>query len=92
MTYTAVGIDASKGKSTVSIIRPAGVVVKRPYNIQHTTSSLNDLVSFIQSLEGETRAVIECTGRYHEPVLKAFSEVNLFISAPFSLFKILIKL
>ncbi len=33
MTYTAVGIDASKGKSTVSIIRPAGVVVKRPYNI-----------------------------------------------------------
>lgn len=81
MTYNAVGIDASKGKSTVSIIRPAGVVVKRPYNVYHTTSNLNDLVSFIQSLEGETRAVIECTGRYHEPVLKAFSEANLFISA-----------
>jgi transposase len=79
--YNAVGIDASKGKSTVSIIRPAGVVVKRPYNVFHTASSLNDLVSFVQSLEGETRAVVECTGRYHEPVLKAFYEANLFISA-----------
>ena len=28
MMYNAVGIDASKGKSTVSIIRPAGVVVR----------------------------------------------------------------
>lgn len=81
MMYNAVGIDASKGKSTVSIIRPAGVVVKRPYNVFHTASSLNDLVSFVQSLEGETRAVVECTGRYHEPVLKAFYEANLFISA-----------
>ena len=81
MMYNAVGIDASKGKSTVSIIRPAGVVVKRPYDVMHTASGLNDLISFIQSLEGETRAVVECTGRYHEPVLKAFSEANIFISA-----------
>ena len=81
MMYNAVGIDASKGKSTVSIIRPAGVVVKRPYDVMHTASGLNDLISYIQSLEGETKAVVECTGRYHEPVLKVFSEANIFISA-----------
>lgn len=30
---------------------------------------------------GETRAVIECTGRYHEPVVKSLSEAGIFISA-----------
>ena len=79
ITYNAVGIDASKGKSTVSIIRPSGVVVKRPYYVMHTTSGLNNLISYIHSLEGETQAVVKCTGRYHEPVPKVFSEANIYI-------------
>lgn len=79
--YNAVGIDASKGKSTITIIQPAGIVVKKPFDVLHTSSELNTLTSYIKSLDGETRAVVECTGRYHEPILKAFSEAEIFISA-----------
>ena len=79
--YNAVGIDVSKGKSTITIIRPQGVVICKPFNVSHSAKELRNLTDYIVSLEGETRAVCECTGRYHEPILKAFSEANIFISA-----------
>lgn len=77
----AVGIDVSKGKSTVAVLQPADVVVRKPFNVPHTKEDLDQLVSFIQNLEGETRIVMECTGHYHEPILKALSEAGLFVSA-----------
>lgn len=79
--YNAVGIDASKLKSTITVIQPAGVVIRKPFDVLHTSDGLNTLVTYLQSLEGETRAVIECTGRYHEPVVKKLSEAGIFISA-----------
>ena len=79
--YNAVGIDTSKLKSTVTVIQPAGVVIRKPFDVLHTSDGLNTLVTYLQSLEGETRAVIECTGRYHEPVVKKLSEAGIFISA-----------
>ena len=75
--YNAVGIDVSKGKSTVTIIRPNGVVIRKPFDVIHSVKELRNLTGYIASLDGETRAVCECTGRYHEPV----SEANIFISA-----------
>lgn len=79
--YNAVGIDASKLKSTITVIQPAGVVIRKPFDVLHTSDGLNTLVTYLQSLEGETRAVIECTGRYHEPVVKKLSGAGIFISA-----------
>ena len=79
--YNAVGIDTSKLKSTVTVIQPAGVVIRKPFDVLHTSDGLNTLVTYLQSLEGETRAVIECTGRYHEPVVKKLSGAGIFISA-----------
>lgn len=79
--YNAVGIDASKLKSTITIIQPAGVVIRKPFDVLHTSDELNTLVTYLKSLVGETRAVIECTGRYHEPVVKSLSEAGIFISA-----------
>lgn len=79
--YNAVGIDASKFKSTITVIQPAGVVIRKPFDVLHTSDGLNTLVTYLQSLEGETRAVIECTGRYHEPVVKKLFEAGIFISA-----------
>ena len=32
----AVGIDVSKGKSTVAILRPAGEVVRKPFSVSHS--------------------------------------------------------
>ena len=37
----AVGIDVSKGKSMVAIIRPFGEIVSAPFEIQHTVNGIN---------------------------------------------------
>ena len=34
----------------------------------------------MSSLDGTTKIVMECTGRYHEPMVKALSEAGLFVS------------
>lgn len=34
--FNAVGIDVSKGKSTVSVLQPGGTVVKKPFNVVHS--------------------------------------------------------
>lgn len=39
----AVGIDVSKGKSTVAILRPMGEVVQTPIDIAHDAVSLERL-------------------------------------------------
>ena len=62
----AVGIDVSKGKSMVAIMRPFGEIVSSPFEIKHTTSDINSLVELINSVEGESRIVMEHTGRYYE--------------------------
>ena len=45
----AVGIDGSKGKSMVAIMRPFGEIVSSPFEIKHTTSDINSLVELINS-------------------------------------------
>ena len=47
----AVGIDVSKGKSTVTIRKPGDVVLMSPCDIPHTQSAINDLIKQIKSLE-----------------------------------------
>ena len=77
----AVGIDVSKGKSTVAVLRPAGEIVRKPFHVSHSVKELSELVSYVGSLDGETRVVMETTGHYHEPVLKAFLDAGIFVSA-----------
>ena len=36
----AVGIDVSKGKSMVAIMRPFGEIVSAPFEIKHTASDI----------------------------------------------------
>ncbi len=76
----AVGIDVSKGRSTVSILRPCGEVVRDPFEIQHSQKDMQKLVALIKSLDGESRIVMECTGRYYEPVAHELSAAGLFVS------------
>ena len=76
----AVGIDVSKGKSMVAIMRPFGEIVYIPFEIKHTTSDINSLVELINSVEGESRIVMEHTGRYYEVLAHQLSEANLFVS------------
>jgi len=77
----AVGIDVSKGRSTVAVLQPGGVVVRKPFDVYHNQNEMNDLVSFIKSLDGDTKAVLECTGRYHRPIVEALHRAEIFVSA-----------
>ena len=77
----AVGIDVSKGKSTVTIRRPGDVVLMPPCDIPHTQSAINALIEQIKSLDGETKACMEHTGRYYEPVANWLSDAGIFVSA-----------
>lgn len=76
----AVGIDVSKGKSTVAVIQPFGVIVAEPFDVLHTDSDLKKLVTFIKSLSGETKVVMEYTGTYYEPVANALHNAGIFVS------------
>ena len=77
----AVGIDVSKGKSTVTIRRPGDVVLMPPCDIPHTQSGINDLIVYLQNLDGETKVCMEHTGRYYEPVASWLSDAGIFVSA-----------
>ena len=77
----AVGIDVSKGKSMVAIMRPFGEIVSKPFEIRHTATDIKSLIGLINSINGESRVVIEHTGRYYEVLAHQLSEANLFVSA-----------
>lgn len=54
----AVGIDVSKGKSMVAVLRPLGVVVAKPFEVGHTAAELGKLADFLKSLDGETKIIM----------------------------------
>ena len=58
-TVNCVGIDVSKGKSTIAIMRPLGEIVQSPREVKHTLSDLKALETTLRQLEGETRIVME---------------------------------
>jgi len=77
----AVGIDVSKGKSMVAVLRPLGVVVAKPFEVGHTAAELGKLAGFLKSLDGETKVIMEHTGRYYEPVAQVIHDQGLSVSA-----------
>ena len=77
----AVGIDVSKGKSTVAIARPLGEIVAKPFNVPHTSTGMQELLSRLAAMEGDTRIIMEHTGRYYEPVAEQLSSAGFFVCA-----------
>lgn len=75
----AVGIDVSKGKSTVAVMRPFGEIVYSPFEVQHNETELKDLVKKLKSLKGETRVVIEYTGNYYAPIANSLCEAGICV-------------
>ena len=77
----AVGIDISRGKSTVAVLRPFGEVVMLPFEVKHNNAELLALAEQLKFIDGETRVVMEHTGRYYEPVANALHNSGLFVSS-----------
>lgn len=76
----SVGIDVSKGKSMIAVMRPFGEVVCSPFEVPHTSSELSALAKRLKSLDGETRVVMEATGNYHLPIAVALHEAGIYVS------------
>ena len=65
-----VGIDISKGKSTVAIMSVEGEIIEKPFEIIHNNEGLELLEKKIKNINKEDlKIVMENTGTYHLPVL-----------------------
>ncbi len=76
----SVGIDISKGRSTIAVMRPFGEVVISPTEVSHTDSELSELAKLLKNMDGETRVVMEATGNYHTPVAHVLHNAGLYVS------------
>ena len=70
----SVGIDVSKEKSTVCILKPYGEIVSKPFEVYHVEQELSELATMLLRLNDEVRIIMEATGIYHLPVLSYFKE------------------
>lgn len=85
----SVGVDVSKGKSTVCILKPYGEVVSSPFEIHHVEKDMEDLDNLLSKLDGEVRVVMEATGIYHLPIVTFLHDKGYFVSVvnPFAMKK-----
>lgn len=81
MYIDTVDIDVSKNKSMVTILHPGREIVPKPFVIRHLSTEMLPLVEQIQSLDKNSRILLEHTGQYYEPIAHAFSEAVLFVNA-----------
>ena len=66
----SVGIDVSKGKSTICAIKPYGEVLMTPRDFKHTKDDLDSLVKQLSRFKEEIHIIMEATGNYHLPIYR----------------------
>lgn len=77
----SVGIDVSKGKSTVCMMKPGGEILKPPFEILHTIEGVLSLVKLIKDYNEDVKVVLEDTGYYHWPIVTLLVEKEIFVCA-----------
>ena len=77
---TAVGIDVSKGKSTIAVMRPFGEIVIPPFEVVHTSDNLKELSETLRSIDGDLRIIMEYTGRYYQPIALYLYDSGFYVS------------
>ena len=70
----SVGIDVSKGKSTICALKPYGEILLSPKEYKHTTPDLDALYQKVSCFKEEIHFVMEATGTYHLPVSSYLKE------------------
>lgn len=76
----SIGVDVSKGKSTVAALMPGGEILRLPFNVEHTVKDMDALCNWILSLDKEVRVVMEATGKYHLPIVVSLKEHGIYVS------------
>ncbi len=57
----------------IAIHLPYGEIISSPFENTHTSSNIQSLIEQIKSSEGESRIVMEHTGRYYKPLARELS-------------------
>lgn len=79
MNYS-VGIDVSKGKSTVAIMDASEKLQEKVFEIQHSQCGLEQLKKHLDKYgDGEIRILMEATSHYHFPLLFSLQESGYFV-------------
>lgn len=82
----SVGIDVSKGKSTVCIMKPYGEIISSPFEVKHLEKDLSNLANMLLHFDNdEVKVVMESTGNYHYPILTFLLDKGIFVSVVNSL-------
>ena len=78
----SIGVDVSQGKSTICILKPYGEILKSPYEVAHTESSLKILAYELYRLSNhdEVHIIMEATGIYHFPILNYLQKQGFFVT------------
>lgn len=76
----SIGIDVSKGKSTVAIITIEGEVISEPFEIEHTKSGFDLILDKIKDIpKDEIKFIMEATGIFHKSLLKIILDNGYFV-------------
>ena len=76
----SVGIDVSKGKSTVCCMRDYGEIIAGPMEISHVDPEMRVFAKMLGGFREEVRIVMEATGTYHLPIMSYLLERGFFVS------------
>lgn len=75
----AIGIDVSKSKSTIAIIKD-GEIFSKPFTIEHTNEGVKLLTDKLDNIDKkDIKIVMESTGIYHLPLLFKLLELDFFV-------------
>lgn len=75
----SIGIDVSKNKSMVCVLRSGGEMLQTPFVVNHNRADFNKLINLIKGYDEEVRVVLEDTGHYHWPVVDILLKSNIFV-------------
>lgn len=76
----AVGIDVSKGKSTIAIIKD-GEILEKPFCINHDLKGFEKLLKKLEGIDKkEIKFVMEATGVYHLPLLVKLLDLDFWVT------------
>ncbi len=75
----AIGIDVSKGRSTVAVVGEGKKVLHKPFDISHNKTDLAKLVTFVKTFD-DVRVVMEHTGIYYQVVAETLAGAGVRVS------------
>ena len=75
-----IGIDAAKAKNDIAIFNSDMGLVRKPFTVSQSQSDIQKLAKSFAAIDGDVRAVVESTGRYHLPIVEQLSKERIFVS------------